>query len=93
MVLRPSREGGSFWSKMWNPLLGSETPKIDDFTVKMTKISPLAGRVTTFRSGGSEFLTSFGPLQNPTLQIGYPYPDEHDVPQNAPCLPLDWVLW
>ena len=28
------------------------------------------------------------PLQNPTLQIGYPYPNVHDVPQNGPCLPL-----
>ena len=68
--------------------MGSETPKIDDFTVKMTKISPLAGQATTFGSDGSEFLISFGPLRNPTPQIGYPYPDAHDVPNNAPCPPL-----
>ena len=64
--------------------MGSEPPKIDDFTVKMTKISPLARRVTTFGSDGSEFLISFGPLRNPTPQIGYPYPNEHEVPQTPP---------
>ena len=69
--------------------MGSETPKIDDFTVKMTKFLPLVGQVTTFGSNGSEFLISFGPLHNPTPQIGYPYGRVHGVPQIGLCPPPD----
>ena len=44
--------------------------------------------VDTFGVDASEFLIGFGPLQNPTPQIGYPYAVAHEVPKYHPCLPL-----
>ena len=69
----------------------SETPKIDDSDSYCLQIFALRARVDTFGSNGSEFLIGFGPLQNPTPQIGYPYPDAHGVPQIGPCPPP--VTW
>ena len=57
----------------------SETPKIDDFDSYCLQIFALVD--------GSEFLIGFGPLQNPTPQIGYPYAVAHGVPQIGPYLP------
>ena len=67
----------------------SETPKIDDFDSYCLQIFALRARVDTFGVDGSEFLIGFGPLQNPTPQIGYPYAVAHGVPQIGPCPPLD----
>ena len=66
----------------------SETPKIDDFDSYCLQIFALRARVDTFGVDGSEFLIGFGPLQNPTPQIGYPYGRVHGVPQIGPCPPL-----
>ena len=52
-----------------------------------SKISPCGARVDTFGVDGSEFLIGFGPLQNPTPQIGYPYAVAHGVPKIGPCPP------
>ena len=65
----------------------SETPKIDDFDSYCLQIFALRARVDTFGVDGSEFLIGFGPLQNPTPQIGYPYPFVHGVAQIDPCPP------
>ena len=65
----------------------SETPKIDDFDSYCLQIFALRAKVDTFGVDGSEFLIGFGPLQNPTPQIGYPYAVAHGVPQIGPYLP------
>ena len=62
----------------------SETPKIDDFDSYCLQIFALRAKVDTFGVDGSEFLIGFGPLQNPTPQIGYPHAFVHGVPQTPP---------
>ena len=62
-------------------------PKLTISTHTASKISPCGTRSTPSVFDGSEFLIGFGPLQNPTPQIGYPYVFVHGVPQIDPYLP------
>ena len=68
------------------PTHAPKPPKIGDFDSYCLQIFAL--RVDTFGVDGSEFLIGFGPLHNPTPQIGYPYPFVRGVPQIGPCPPL-----
>ena len=73
-------------------LLNPKTKLTIDFDSYCLQIFALRARVDPFGFDGSEFLIGFGPLQNPTPQIGYPIGDVIDRTTINACINArtDW---